>query len=423
MKPHRLLAFCPCASKVLKVSIFLLILGSLLLLDLVWWWWVDSRLRRANALWRVRIWPLLWAGAMGGFLLLLIFSRDLDFPVRDYYPLPLLAILYVWHLLVLPGWLLVAPVAQLIRFGSRSFRHRRAGFQKAAEPDWSRRQFLTYLGAATPPAIAAGLTLVSLPQLRHFRIRKFEMPISGLPSALDGLTLAHLGDMHVGSFTYGRTLKAIVEATNRLRVDLVLLPGDLINNDIKDLPDAIEAVHALEGRHGVFLSEGNHDLIPGPTAFRENSKRAGLKLLVNETRTIEIRGEPVQLMGLRWGSGPGSNRPAAYSDEAIALSMEELLKKRNPAAFPILMAHHPHAFDPAAEAGIPLVLAGHTHGGQLMINENFGFGPAMYRYWSGTYQKRLSSLAVSNGVGNWFPLRTRAPAEILHLTLRRAANR
>ena len=74
---------------------------------------------------------------------------------------------------------------------------------------------------------------------------------------------------------------------------------------------------------------------------------------------------------------------------------------------------------PHTRAGIPLTLSGHTHGGQLMLNERLGAGPVMFRYWSGLYRKGASRLVVSNGVGNWFPLRTQAPAEIIHLTLRR----
>lgn len=61
------------------------------------------------------------------------------------------------------------------------------------------------------------------------------------------------------------------------------------------------------------------------------------------------------------------------------------------------------------------------HGGQIMLNERLGFGPAMFRYWSGLYQKRGASLVVSNGAGNWFPLRINAPAEVVRLTLRRAS--
>jgi len=106
-------------------------------------------------------------------------------------------------------------------------------------------------------------------------------------------------------------------------------------------------------------------------------------------------------------------------DSLIASSVRALLKQRREEAFPILMAHHPHAFDAAAAEGIPLILSGHTHGGQLMWNERQGFGPALYRYWSGLYEQGTSRMIVSNGVGNWFPLRVNAPAEIVRITLRR----
>ena len=123
---------------------------------------------------------------------------------------------------------------------------------------------------------------------------------------------------------------------------------------------------------------------------------------------------PVQLLGLRWTRVHGEGR-----DAAIGAEVRKLLEQRVGDAFPILLAHHPHAFDAAAEAELPLTLSGHTHGGQLMLNEQLGFGPAMFRYWSGLYERGRSKLIVSNGVGNWFPLRVNAPAEIVHLTLRR----
>jgi hypothetical protein len=107
----------------------------------------------------------------------------------------------------------------------------------------------------------------------------------------------------------------------------------------------------------------------------------------------------------------------------IRQSVTQVLSRRDPGAFPILLAHHPHAFDPAIDAGIPLTLSGHTHGGQLMLNERLGAGPIMFRYWSGLYQHGDSSLVVSNGAGNWFPLRINAPAEITHLTLHVASSR
>ena len=141
-------------------------------------------------------------------------------------------------------------------------------------------------------------------------------------------------------------------------------------------------------------------------------RAARLPLLLDESATVLLpgRSSPIQILGMAWSRSGGS----------IAGSMSSLMRQRNSNAFPILLSHHPHAFDAAAPANIPLTLSGHTHGGQIMLNERLGAGPAMFRYWSGLYQKPGGSkLIVSNGVGNWFPLRINAPAEILHITLRK----
>lgn len=81
------------------------------------------------------------------------------------------------------------------------------------------------------------------------------------------------------------------------------------------------------------------------------------------------------------------------------------------------MAHHPDSWDEAAAFGLPLVISGHTHGGQIMLTKDIGGGPIRFKYWTGRYDKPGSTLIVSNGVGNWFPLRIGAPAEILKVTM------
>jgi uncharacterized protein len=201
--------------------------------------------------------------------------------------------------------------------------------------------------------------------------------------------------------------------TSRLNADLVLFPGDLVNNALADLSDALDAVCDIQSHHGAYLCVGNHDLIEDGIEFIHRV-RARVPLLVNESQVVPIRGQRVQLLGLTW------NRDEAL----IASSVHQLARQIAPGAFPILLAHHPHAFDAAAIAGIPLTVSGHTHGGQLMLSDAVGFGPLLYRYWSGLYRKPAhngASLVVSNGVGNWFPLRIGAPAEIIHLTLRSVA--
>jgi predicted MPP superfamily phosphohydrolase len=268
------------------------------------------------------------------------------------------------------------------------------------------------MAATAAPVLLTGAGVAySRKQLREFRVRSMDVPLASLPPELNGLKIALVADMHVGSFTHGSTVKRIVEATNELNADVVLLPGDLINNQLSYLSEALGAVAAMQSRNGTFLSVGNHDLIENGTEFVRRVKER-VTLLVNENRIVTVRGRKIQLLGLPW----------RRDDEAIAESVRQVSDQMIPEAFPILLAHHPHAFDEAAAVGIPLTVSGHTHGGQLMLNRSTGFGPMMYRYWSGLYRKQESggsALVVSNGVGNWFPVRIGAPAEIVDITLRR----
>jgi len=195
------------------------------------------------------------------------------------------------------------------------------------------------------------------------------------------MTIAHLTDLHIGQLTKGRVLKKIVAEANKLEADLMLFTGDLINSDLGFLPLAVETLRGL--RPQPVLCEGNHDVGANRGGFERRVKAAGFCLLLDETVTVSVRGVPVQLLGLRW-DGP-SNLQNRHDESGLADSMNTVLRQRDPAAFPILLAHHPHAWDYCGD--LPLTLSGHTHGGQLMLNEHLGFGPMMFRYWSGLYSR------------------------------------
>ena len=414
--------------------IVLTIVGLILLCDLTWWASADRIVRRArmNPSWRVAL--AVFMAAQAGCLLWIflgrLFVRTADLLIPSW----LLTSTFVWHLLVLPGVLIVSLLWASGRgfqtlFGRRPAALSPAVEEPAAQPEapevsLSRRRLLGAAVAAAPPLVTVIGTAAAASQLDEFRIRPITLDLPQLPRDLDGMTIAHVSDVHVGRFTEGRTLRRIVEETNNLRADLVLMTGDLINMNLSDLPAALDAVKRMDARHGVYLCEGNHDLIENGREFRRATRAAGVPLLVNEAATVSVRGVDVQLLGLRWGTGvQGAGRAADRGDGAIAAALKELLPSLRPASagnFPILLAHHPHALDHAAAAGIPLTLSGHTHGGQLMLTPNVGFGPWMYRYWSGAYRSGGAWGVISNGVGNWFPLRISAPAEIIHLTLRRA---
>ena len=398
-------------------TIILFMIGG----DLLCWWqghYIVGGSSRAR-LWRTLIAAFFLLQLAG--LALVIFSRNSGDHLNFLLNKPFVSAVFIWHLLLLVP-VMVCTIAALLSAGAlrlaKIFSSRESAVSAGDAPDRPRREFLLATCAAAPAAICFGLTGVALPQLERFRVRRFPVTLRSLPPELEGLTIAHVSDLHVGRFTSGHVLEEIVRATNDLQPDLVLLTGDLINHDLDDLPAALELVKAMRARHGVVMCEGNHDLIEDPRAFVSRTKASGVSLLVNESMIIPINGDSVQLLGLRWGGSRGpQSRAHARGDAAIATSLGELMRQRVSAAFPILLAHHPHAFDYAAD--LPLTLSGHTHGGQLMLSERIGFGPTMFRYWSGLYHAHDRALVVSNGVGNWFPLRMRAPAEIIHLTLKR----
>jgi predicted MPP superfamily phosphohydrolase len=400
--------------RTLDVMIFVVVLALMAMGDLVWWVWADRASRRLRH-------PRLWRGAIGiftglqfAYLVWAVLFNAQSRHAHHWMPAPVLACFYVWHVFVLP------PTVLTIAFGSgigrivKRFRRKPATVNAEAPTIgsvFSRRHVLTAAALAAPPVLLGGAVSRAMAQLGEFRISQVDVPIADLPADLDGLTIAHVSDVHIGRFTRAGMLPKILDATNSLKADVVAFTGDLIDIAISDLPTGIDFMRKLDPRQGMFMIEGNHDLIESPGEFEDTVRLARLPLLIDQTTTIMLRGRttPVQILGMSW----------SHSDVHIAGSMGELVRQRNPNAFQILLAHHPHAFDAAAAVGIPLTLSGHTHGGQLMLNERLGAGPAMFRYWTGTYRKGPRTLIVSNGVGNWFPLRFHAPAEIAKLTLRK----
>ncbi len=365
---------------------------------------------RSGGLWRSLL--ALFTLAQFAYLALLASPR-LSHATQRWIPIPFVATTYLWSLLVLPVTLLAMGIARLTSWVPRRSSTMIAPGSRADSP--SRRQVLSATAIALPPLVTAGLVLRAMPQLSTFRIHSLHLNVPHLPAALEGLRIAHVSDLHVGRYTRRGQIPALVEAVNGLKSDLILFTGDLIDISLEDLPRGIDAMKRIQSHGCMAMIEGNHDLIDNADEFDARVRAAGLPLLVDQAMTVRVRGEPIQLLGTRWGEATGNRRRA--SEAAFKQSVSRLVQLRDPNAFPILLAHHPHTFDSAAAAGFPLVLSGHTHGGQLMATPSIGFGPLFYRYWSGLYRINQSQLVVNNGVGNWFPLRVNAPAEIIEITL------
>ncbi len=292
---------------------------------------------------------------------------------------------YLWLPIVLPATVAIWISLRAIRRGyAWAFGKKRDGrFHRdsivgkdvapGSAPMLSRRQAFQLAGAALPPFICGGVTAAAIAQRGNFRIRRVHLSIASLPPDLDGITLCQISDLHAGNFFPTHGIARIADAANALKTDLVVFTGDLIDRGLLDrIPDGLQLIDHLDRRHGFAMIEGNHDVQHGAHLFQRAMRERNLPFLLDGQLECRIPGRdtPVQFLGITWGDKnldldtPTTADPLAPPRmKGTAASVQRVAALRRADAFPILLAHHPHACDPAVEASLPLTLAGHAHGG------------------------------------------------------------
>lgn len=275
-----------------------------------------------------------------------------------------------------------------------------------AEPvafDPSRRRALAVaLPAALAPVSGAGFGLV----LARYGLSVVEqrIVIPGLPRDLDGLRIVQLSDIHFGPFFGAAELRRAVEMASAARAHIAVLTGDLITRAGDDLEGCLDLLRRLRAEAGVFLCHGNHEKYAGLTgAATLGAARRGMTVLRGRAVMLGFGSARLNLAGIDYfGTG---TRTAPFVAPLAA-----------PAAFNVLLQHNPAHFPDAAAAGFDLMLAGHTHGGQVnlpVLSENINVARAFTKYVRGAYELGRSRLYVSCGLGTvGIPVRLGAPPEV-----------
>ncbi len=399
---------------------FALVLILILLANLFWWAWVDGRVLAAEgsrARWR-RWFRAGW-GAYMLFVLTPVFLLGLAIRRWDAWPVPAIMWAMMWNMLlvsVVSVWAVAATTGSLL---ARIGRRRKESEPAASPPvNLSRRALLSKVATAVPLIVTAAGVAGGLDRAGNFRIRRIEMKLPRLPERLRGLTITHLSDLHVGRLFRPDHLPAMIEAANRLDSDLVMVTGDIIDHSNDFLPAACDAIAQLKHRYGRLLVVGNHDLLDSPNEFCKYLAAREPHVLSDGYVRLNIGGETVQVAGLFWSR----NDQPVGRDPGHAGRASTALAGADPDAFTIGLAHHPHAFDALADRGVDLTLSGHTHGGQLMLTPPgarwpIGAGSLFFRYIWGQYQRGNALMYVNSGIGNWFPVRLNAPAEMVQIRL------
>lgn len=243
-------------------------------------------------------------------------------------------------------------------------------------------------------------------------VTEVEVPIRGLPVRMDGFRLVHLSDIHLGETVGIRYLERIASVVDPLEADLVVVTGDLTDERNGGDGYGLGRIAGFRSRFGVWACTGNHEVYAGGQQAVEAIERAGIRVLRQSHEVIE---GGLVLAGI---DDPTFLGGRGALPEAIGAALAGA-----PAGLPIvLLAHQPLAVREAAEAGVDLMLCGHTHGGQmppfLWLNR------LVYRYMQGWHRVDGMALSVSRGTGYWGPpMRIGAPGEVLLYRLRSAGPR
>jgi len=306
----------------------------------------------------------------------------------------------------------------------------------------SRRYFFQAAGviAGAVPFVSAAYGFAS--ERFRYKVREVEIPIAHLPSALEGLRITQLSDIHIGSYMPVAQVRRAVGMANELRGDLAVVTGDFLTGRSDPLEDCIAELSNLRAPLGVWGCNGNHEIYARAEARTvELFQQFGMKLLRQENSELRWNGGAFNLIGVDYQR----QRDLEGNRAPMLAGLEPLVRRDVPN---VLLSHNPNTFPRAAELGIELSLAGHTHGGQVRVEIlDHRWNPAEFLtpYVAGLYSRPLfapsdssdakapgfhpglglqppvSQIYVNRGLGTiGAPVRLGVPPEITLITLRRA---
>ncbi|HWB83753.1 MAG TPA: metallophosphoesterase [Bryobacteraceae bacterium] len=283
-----------------------------------------------------------------------------------------------------------------------------------AEADEGRRRALNTAGSALMISPFALMGYGALIQRTNFHVHELDVPLPGLPPDLHGLRILQLSDIHLSAFLSESELARVIDAASELQPHLAVMTGDLITTFGDPLDACIRQLTRVKAEAGMLGCLGNHEHFARvEQRTTETAARAGIRFLRMKAEPLRFGNAILNVGGVDYQS---LHRKAEYLRGA-----ERLVA---PNAFNLLLSHNPDVFPVAAHQGWNLMLAGHTHGGQINIEIlDQSISPALFMtpYVYGLYRAGSSTAYVTRGIGTiGVPIRIGAPPEIVLLRLRKA---
>lgn len=302
-------------------------------------------------------------------------------------------------------FLIFDDIIRLVRFliGSFFSKDVSSGIEKSG---LSRLRFLQLSALGSFGLLLTSLTYGVIKGGYNYTLKKQKIKIPNLPEEFQGMKIAQVSDLHVGSFLSLEPMKEAVNLINEQDVDMLFFTGDLVNDKAEEALDFIPVFKEI--KHTVFSVLGNHDYPEyiysredkesrkhNFDLMREIHKKMNFDLLMNENRIVERNGKKLAIIGVEnWGSSFSK-----YGD------LKKAYNGAQDADVKLLLSHDPSHWDLQVRpeySDIDVTFAGHTHGMQFGIEAlGIKFSPVqwIYKQWAGLYQEGKQQLYVNRGLG------------------------
>ena len=258
----------------------------------------------------------------------------------------------------------------------------------------------------------------------RFVVKEVDFVSEHLPDGFDGYRIMQLSDMHLGSWKWNKkNLDQLIDLCNEQEANITVFTGDLVNHSAYEIEGFEPFLAKFKQRDAFYSILGNHDYVPYFKHVEEDNKQeeinflikkqreAGWDVLMNENRLLLHNGDTIALIGVENYGEPPFSQHGDLKKAMLGTS----------GRFKILLSHNPTHWrsEVLGKTDIDLMLAGHTHGMQLIVG-GFSFASKQYSEWNGFYQQGSQGLYVNLGVGViGIPFRFGAWPEVTIITLRK----
>jgi len=251
-------------------------------------------------------------------------------------------------------------------------------------------------------------------------ISRVVLSYSGLHPDLCGFRVVHVTDIHAGPFISFESIARTVSMVNAIKPDLIVLTGDYVNNNPAYVDGCVRLLNDLKANAGVFGVYGNHDYYTGIDSVREGFSKTRIFMLSHSRHAAKGLEGLLNIIGVedpvsRWAADAQFQDLAKISALAV------------PHQFNLLLSHRPGIFKASKGWNVQLTLAGHTHGGQVIVpmvgERGFSLAGLFVTYTHGLYESEKDPevrMYVSRGIGTIVaPVRLFCKPEIVEITLTR----